>query len=220
MEEMIGKVIHSDCLDVMKKIPSESIDLVFADYPFSYFLKDDKKVTKEQEVDSFVKKTADEFHRILKKDGNLAIFWQSIMAYKYTKHFSDIFKVRNIVCVKDIIKWSWWFLPYQYNMLYLLSKGKRSSNWEPIEKLTDWWDEYETGQKFYNEQTPMPVVEKTLKMMSKEGQLVFDCFAGRGNIEVACINLNRKFIGCEIQKENCEKAIFRIKTTRPLDKWI
>ena len=45
---------------------------------------------------------------------------------------------------------------------------------------------------------------------SKEEQVVFDAFMGSGTTGVACVNLKRKFIGTEINKEYFEIAKERI----------
>ena len=35
MEKYINKIIHGDCIEVMQEIPSDSIDVTFADPPFN-----------------------------------------------------------------------------------------------------------------------------------------------------------------------------------------
>ena len=41
---------------------------------------------------------------------------------------------------------------------------------------------------------PMALMEYLIKLVSKEGQLILDPFAGSGSTGVACVNLNRKYI--------------------------
>lgn len=45
---------------------------------------------------------------------------------------------------------------------------------------------------------------------SKEGNIVLDCFMGSGSTGIACIETNRKFIGCEIDKKYYDIAVERI----------
>ena len=203
----LNEIIHGDSLQVLSTFSSETFDLIIVDYPFSYFI-DEKgeRNVKEEELSEFIRRTADEFYRVLKPEGNLTIFWQSIMAYKYTKYFSDLFLVRNVVCVKDIIKWSWAYLPYQYNLLYLLTKGERTKNWYKIPKTSDFWDDLQRDidedGRYHKEQMSMKNIKKVLKLMSKEGDLVLDAFSGGGNVVVACKKLNRRFIGIEINLDS------------------
>ena len=35
MESLINKIIHGDCIEIMQQIPSDSIDVTFADPPFN-----------------------------------------------------------------------------------------------------------------------------------------------------------------------------------------
>tara|TARA_R100000008_G_C3573763_1_gene163888 strand:- start:83 stop:982 length:900 start_codon:yes stop_codon:yes gene_type:complete len=44
---------------------------------------------------------------------------------------------------------------------------------------------------------PVDLMEDLIRIFSKEGDIVLDCFAGSGSTGVAAINLNRKFIGIE-----------------------
>ena len=34
MEKYFGKIIHGDCIEEIKKIPDNSVDLIFADPPY------------------------------------------------------------------------------------------------------------------------------------------------------------------------------------------
>ena len=46
-------------------------------------------------------------------------------------------------------------------------------------------------------QKPVALMEYLIKTYTVEGETVLDCFMGSGTTGVACINLNRKFIGIE-----------------------
>ena len=57
---------------------------------------------------------------------------------------------------------------------------------------------------------PDQLAEDHIKSWSNEGDTVLDPFAGSGTTGVACINLNRKFIGYEINPKYCDIAQKRI----------
>lgn len=61
--------------------------------------------------------------------------------------------------------------------------------------------------------TPKPVelLENVIKYSSNEGDIVLDCFMGSGSTGVACKNLNRMFIGIELDEEYFNIAKERIK---------
>ncbi len=49
-------------------------------------------------------------------------------------------------------------------------------------------------------QKPVPLMEYLIKTYTNEGDTVFDGFMGSGTTGVACKNLNRNFIGCELDE--------------------
>lgn len=59
-------------------------------------------------------------------------------------------------------------------------------------------------------QKPVKVLEHVIKLASKEGDLVFDPFMGVGSTGVAALNLDRKFIGVEIDEKYFKAAEIRL----------
>lgn len=59
-------------------------------------------------------------------------------------------------------------------------------------------------------QKPVSVLEHIIKIASNEHDTVLDPFMGVGSTGVACKNLNRNFIGIEINKEYFAAAQKRI----------
>lgn len=60
-------------------------------------------------------------------------------------------------------------------------------------------------------QKPVPILETIIKYYSNEGDTVLDPTMGSGSTGEACKNLNRKFVGIEL-----EEKIYRIATNRLL----
>lgn len=52
--------------------------------------------------------------------------------------------------------------------------------------------------KLHETQKPVELMEILVETFSTEGQTVLDCFSGSFTTGVACVNLNRKFIGIEM----------------------
>jgi site-specific DNA-methyltransferase (adenine-specific) len=59
---------------------------------------------------------------------------------------------------------------------------------------------------------PVELMEILIKNSSKEGDLVMDPFVGVGATALACQNLNRNFIGCEIDKKYYDTAMERLNS--------
>lgn len=52
----------------------------------------------------------------------------------------------------------------------------------------------------YDTQKPKSLVERIIKASSKEDDLVADFYLGSGTTAVVCKELNRDFIGCDINQ--------------------
>lgn len=86
---------------------------------------------------------------------------------------------------------------------------------------------YETKHKYYITPTnkedkklykhptikPLQIIKNLIINSSKENDVILDCFMGSGTTGVACKQLNRKFIGVEINKEYFNIAKERIEKT-------
>ena len=72
-------------------------------------------------------------------------------------------------------------------------------------------------EKYHPTQKPIELLEYLIKTYTNEGEIVLDFTMGSGSTGVACKNLNRKFIGIEINEEYyniSNKRIYEIyKTT-------
>ena len=55
------------------------------------------------------------------------------------------------------------------------------------------------------------IMEYLIKLVSKEGAVVLDPFLGSGSTAIACVKLNRNFIGIEKEEEYVKIAKARIK---------
>ena len=59
-------------------------------------------------------------------------------------------------------------------------------------------------------QKPLRLVRRALVACTREGDLVFDPFTGSGTTAVAAKELNRSFVGAELEGGVCELAARRI----------
>ena len=62
-------------------------------------------------------------------------------------------------------------------------------------------------------QKPVALFEYLIKTYTNEGDLVLDNCMGSGTTGIACKNLNRKFIGIELNKDYVDMSIKRISNT-------
>ena len=72
--------------------------------------------------------------------------------------------------------------------------------------MNDWWQDINSLQTWspervkYPTQKPLKLIERIIKSSSNEDDLVADFYLGSGTTAVACKNLNRNFIGCDISE--------------------
>lgn len=60
-------------------------------------------------------------------------------------------------------------------------------------------------------QKPIEILEWIIKSSSNKNDVVLDCFIGSGTTAIACIRLDRNFLGCEINKNYFNAAQKRIE---------
>lgn len=65
-------------------------------------------------------------------------------------------------------------------------------------------------KRFHTTQKPVKLIERIIKASSDEGMVVLDPFMGSGATAIACINLNRNYIGIEKEEKYVELANDRI----------
>lgn len=63
----------------------------------------------------------------------------------------------------------------------------------------------------HSTQKPTEIIKRILKYYSKEGDVVLDPTMGSGSTGIACKEMNRKFIGIELDKEIFESACLAVK---------
>lgn len=67
------------------------------------------------------------------------------------------------------------------------------------------------GTKVHPTEKPVDLMKILIENSSDEGDIVCDMFMGSGSTGVACLETNRKFIGCEIDSDFYNIAEGRIK---------
>jgi site-specific DNA-methyltransferase (adenine-specific) len=90
---------------------------------------------------------------------------------------------------------------------------------DPASQMSSVWrippvPKREKRMGYHPTQKPLRLVRRALLASTQEGDLVFDPFCGSGTTGVAAKELNRFFVGAELEEEFCELAARRIRATR------
>ncbi|MDR1563686.1 MAG: hypothetical protein LBS74_01875 [Oscillospiraceae bacterium] len=230
-----NKIICGDCLDVLSKIPNDSVDLVVTSPPYNLKnstgngMKDGRggKWKNAELINGYTdyndnmphekyvewqKECLGEMFRIIPENG--AIFYN----HKWRVQNGLLQDRHDIVCdfpVRQIIIWqrkgginfnAGYFLP-TYEVIYLIAKPK----FKLAPKANSYGDVWSFGQELKNEHpAPFPVALIDRIIASTQAQVVLDPFMGSGTTAVAAIQNKRDFIGIELSAKYCEMAENRI----------
>ncbi len=97
-----------------------------------------------------------------------------------------------------------------------LSYEKLAQTFNPQIGYTDVWTDIDfyKEERFHPTQKPLKLIERLIKASSNEGDFVLDPFIGSGATGLACVNLERNFIGHELDKSYYDIARQRIKDAK------
>ncbi|MBK6976070.1 MAG: site-specific DNA-methyltransferase [Cytophagaceae bacterium] len=231
----LNKIIQGDCLEEMKKISDNSIDLIVTSPPYNLKnstgngMKDGRGGKwKNAELvngyshhndcmphEEYVKWQRDcltEMFRIIPNDG--AIFYNHKWRVQdgLLQDSQDIsgFPVRQIIIWKrrgGINFNQGYFLP-TYEVIYLIAKP----DFRLIPKANAFGDVWEFKQEMNNPHpAPFPIDLIDRIISSTNAKTILDPFIGSGTTAIAAILNERNYLGIELSPEYVEMALKRIK---------
>ena len=220
------KLLNGDCYELIKDIPDKSIDLVYIDIPYLYSKGyGDRLIEGNKLKDNQIKNISDGIDYKIIED--LIRVMKHIHIYIWCSE-EQIIDLMNIFvnekkCSYKILGWcksnpmpmySKRFLnDTEYCLLFKDDKAKMAGNDTYENSFRFYKEPINIGdKKLYNHPTikPLQCVKNHIEKSTNEGDVVLDCFMGSGTTGVACKELNRDFIGIEIDKEYYEIAKNRI----------
>ena len=87
--------------------------------------------------------------------------------------------------------------------------------------FTDVWGDinFYKEKRYHPTQKPLQLIERLIKASSDEKMVVLDPFIGSGSTALACLNLNREYIGIDLDERYvkiCKERIDQLKITQKL----
>ena len=233
------KLINDDCLNAIKDIPDNSIDMILCDLPYG---------TTRNKWDSVIPldELWKQYERIIKDNGVICLFAQS--------PFDKVLGCSNLKLFR--YEWIWQKdngtgflnakkmpLKIHENILvfykklptynpqmrtgfkpYKCKQGRHSTNYGLYEQghITESNGErypidiieFKKDSGLHPTQKPVALLEYLIKTYTNENDIVLDNCMGSGSTGVACINTNRNFIGIELDEKYFKIAKDRIKEER------
>lgn len=217
-----NKIYNGDCIEGMKGLPDNSIDLIVTDPPYLVKYKTNHRKDKSHKFCKEIKNDDNfglisdylkECYRVLKDDSAAYVFCSCVhVAYFLEEAEKAGFKVKNlIVWVKN--NWTAGDLQAafgrQYEFILLLNKGRKKLNGK---RITDVWhfDRVSGKNQLHQNQKPLELIEQCIKYHSNEGDVILDGFMGSGTTAIAALRNKRKFIGWELDEEYYNTAHERL----------
>src|SRR5699024_12761403 len=101
-------------------------------------------------------------------------------------------------------------ISFQYDLIVFVSKGDPNIKGKRLPDICSFHKVVGRNHVHQN-QKPIERLERYVKKHSNEGDVVFDGFMGSGTTAIAALDMDRKYIGFELDKHYYDVAINRIK---------
>ena len=205
----LNKIIQGDCLEKLKGLPDNSVDVVITDP--SYGTKTNQRGDSFMvgEFSNVLPLALPEIYRVLKPDGAFYCFTSWTQMAEWLLRFQQYFKLQNIL-IWDKQRHSGCYSPsswqFTWEGVFFGIKGKRNVRKYQRDVLVS----NEKGKR-QAMQKPVDIIEQMILASSDEGMVILDPFAGTGSTLLAAKNTKRKYIGIEISKEFVDIAKKRLQ---------
>lgn len=187
LEPFRDRIIEGDCLEVMKDIPGESIDMILCDLPYG---------TTQNKWDSIINLDLlfTEYLRIIKPHGAIVLTSSGLFTAKLMLHAPEIYKYQLTGSYGD------------FSPRHVKSDGSRYPTDIVYFKTAE-----SEGAVYHPTQKPVELGRYLIRTYTNPGDIVLDNACGSGSFCVAAVLEGRSFIGIE---KNEDVALFK---KRPVD---
>ena len=242
-EDFIDQIICGDCLEVMKEIPDKAVDMILCDLPYGITACEwDTVIPFEPLWEQYERVIKD--NRAIVLTATQPFVSALIMSkpdwYKYEwiwdkvrpsgfqiAKYKPMQRHENVLVFSKKGKRVNYFPIMELRDKPTTGKVYGRSGSSPLAhsdgRKRTYINKYPQSILKYNKpfkslhptQKPVALFEYLIKTYTNEGDLVLDNCIGSGTTAVACLSLNRHFIGIELSPEYCEIAKKRIKEIQP-----
>lgn len=233
------EIYNLNCLDAMKNIEDDSVDLVLTDPPYNLglFMKDRATNLKAMRDNFFVAAGWDdlefdewqhdmdqlfeELARVIKRRGSVIMFMSIIKVesiIKLAEKHGFYYKTTGIWHKTNPMprNMNLHFINSTECWIYFTYKAHTGTYNNNGKAIHDFFETSVTpaGEKKYGKhptQKPITLLEQFVTLLSNENDVILDPFCGSGSSGVAAIKNKRKFIGIDINEQYCEMSRNRIE---------
>lgn len=236
-----SKLYNEDCIDVMKRIETESIDLVVTDCPYHIVsggcTKDVVKIGRTQECRGMLSRRVvndnyeytkqgklfkhndikfsqwlPEVYRILKQDTHCYVMINARNLKELWQEAENAgFKFQNLIVWDKGNATPNKYYMNAYELILMLRKGK-ARKINQLGTINILRVPNILKTKLHPTEKPVPLMEILINNSTNEKDTVLDPFMGAGGAGVAALKNNRNFIGCELDEQYYKIAADRINS--------
>lgn len=210
---------NSDCLKKLNELEEESIDLIVTDPPYRIssrgnfgstggMLKKDLSMKGKifENNDILPSDYANLFYRVLKNNTHCYVMTNHINLQDMLNSFTDVgfHFIKSLIWDKhNKIMGRFYMSQFEY-ILFFRKGGERPINncgtsdilCVPNKKLQD-----ANGNNLHDTEKPVELMKILIENSTNKGEVVLDPFMGIGSTALACKQLDRDFIGIEIDEK-------------------
>jgi DNA modification methylase len=206
---LVNTITNGDCLNLLRELPSASIDFVLTDPPYlvNYKSRDGRTIANDND-DAWLKPAFRQLFRVLRQNSFCISFYGWNKADKFIAAWREAgFRLSGHITFPKRYASAERFLRYQHENAYLLTKGQPERPPRTIPDVLEWTF---SGNNLHPTQKPLSILKPLIQCFTNRGDVVLDPFSGSGSVALAAKLSGRHYIGMELDKDYCELAQRRL----------
>lgn len=213
------KIYNADCLEVLKSLENKSIDCVLIDPPYAIdFNHSWQGATIKNDTTETALLLLDDVCKLLiekaKQDAHIYIFSSWLNIDKFKQIIEKYFDLSNIlVWVKNnssLVDFNKRYA-FKYENIFFCKQKGNNERMLNNKQSPDVLNFNRVSIPYHPTEKPVDLLKYIIENSTVENEIVLDCFMGSGSTGVASLELNRKFIGIEIDKKYYDYASTRLE---------
>lgn len=235
----LNKIECMDCLEYLRQIPDNFVDLVVTDPPYNVSQPKNMHYKRINVVKNFgdwdfgfdSKPVLKELKRVLKPNGQIYVFCSTKQIPEYMEIFEKDWFFRNLLVwsktnpAPRLSKTNFVFAN-EYILYAINEKGKPSYSTFNFSRQPEMKNIFitsalqgkerlkENGKAIHPTQKPLSILKRLIEISSNKGDIVLDPFMGVGSTAVASKDLGRMFMGCELDEKYALNSLKRLNARK------
>lgn len=211
------KLICGDCMEQLKHFEDNSIDLIVTDPPYRTTSRGNclgggmfkKKINLKGQVFTYnntdCSEYVPEFYRVLKDGSHCYVMTNHVNLVNILNVFieSGFHFIKSLIWDKqNKIVGTYYMSQFEYILFFRKGRGVKINHCgtSDILSVQNKKTKDENGKNYHDTEKPVELMKILIDNSSKEYDIVLDPFMGIGSAGIACKELNRYFIGIEIDQ--------------------